>query len=443
MGVTADEALARTLLLTRIHRLPDADDRAIVPALTGTTVAVVADEANLQTAGAQAAVTTLAGLVAACGMGIKLVMPPVAMVGHQPPVVGEDLIAGLSDLAADSVPGASAEAAPATGPADIVFVIGDSPWSGDAARAWRLGAEPWVGHLLPVREPTGRIATDFPIGPLAAATAAAAEAYRAALSAVVTDTGCSVPEPAFLRPAAAATIRLAADGTPTSPDRLDRLDMVSGGALTTAALHGLLRVAGLRARVRIWEPQDLDPTNLNRYVLMRRSMLPMPKIAMLQRWQHEGVSIEGFLVRLDEDRIHSVLPWAPWVMVGTDNVETRWLVQRTWPEHLVVAGTAGFMALVSEHDQGRACVGCLHPISEDVAGEVPTVSFVSYLGGLMAAARLLRWATAAGPAAGQQQATEAWADRLDSQTGFRLHPVQRMAACPVGCSSAAQAVPQP
>jgi len=91
------------------------------------------------------------------------------------------------------------------------------------------------------------------------------------------------------------------------------------------------------------------------------------------------------------------------------------------------------MALVSEHDRIRACAGCLHPASENVPGEVPTVSFVSYLGGLLAAVRLLRWA-AAGPSSAAEQATEAWADRLDSEYGFRSLPVPRLANCPVHCA---------
>ena len=435
--MTAEQALARTLLLTRLHRLPDADDAALIRGFATTTVTIVADERNLRSAGAQAAVTTLVGLVAACGMRLRLVMPAIPVVGYQPPLLHEELTSALCDLAADSVPGAEAEVAVRSAPGDLVFAVGDSPWTGEADRAWRLAADPWVGRMRPVTAVVEPISTDFPIGALAAAAVAAAEPYRAALRSVAGATGCLVPEPAFLQPASAVTVRMAAGETPTSGFVLGALDMISGGALTTAALHALLRVQGLTAAVRVWEPQALEGSNLNRYMLMRRSMLPMTKVGMLERWQHGQVSIRGFTNLVDESLMARIMPLAPWVFVGADNVEARWLVQSSWPEHLVIAGSAGFMVLVSEHDPARACAGCLHPGIEDVPGEVPTVSFVSYLGGLLATARLLRWA-AAGPADASDQATEAWADRLDSEQGFRRVPIPRLQACPVGCGKGGQ-----
>jgi len=183
MAMTAEQALARTLLLTRLHRLPDADDAALIRGFATTTVTIVADERNLRSAGAQAAVTTLVGLVAACGMRLRLVMPAIPVVGYQPPLLHEELTSALCDLAADSVPGAEAEVAVRSAPGDLVFAVGDSPWTGEADRAWRLAADPWVGRMRPVTAVVEPISTDFPIGALAAAAVAAAEPYRAGVSA--------------------------------------------------------------------------------------------------------------------------------------------------------------------------------------------------------------------------------------------------------------------
>jgi hypothetical protein len=85
--------------------------------------------------------------------------------------------------------------------------------------------------------------------------------------------------------------------------------------------------------VRVWEPQHLDPSNLNRYVLMRRPMLPMSKIAMLEHWQRGTVSISGFDTLVNSELVARIQPWAPWVFVG-DNIEAPRLVQRDWPQHL-------------------------------------------------------------------------------------------------------------
>jgi hypothetical protein len=438
--LTASDALARTILLTKQFRLPDVTDAAIVRGLSQTTVCIVADERNLISTAAQSLVSTLAGLVFCCGMRVRLVMRPVAIAGYQPPLIGEELTQAIIELGADTVPGAESTLDAASHAEDLVFVIGDTDWHGAAAMAWRLTADDWSGHLLPVTDYAGTIDGSFPIGALAAAAAAAAEPYRAALRSVAAATNCLVPEPWQLEPARAVHLRLAPRGTSVDPGDVNGLDMVSGGALTSAALHALLRVPGLRAQVRVWEPQSVDVSNLNRYVLMRRSIIDAPvmsspKIAMLERWQTPSLTIVGARDLVDEAVLPRIQPWAPWVFVGTDNVESRWLVQGTWPEHLVVAGTAGFMAVVSDHDLSQPCAGCLHFLTEAIVADVPTVSFVSYVGGLLGAARLLRWMTA-GPVPQTEQMTEAWADRLDGEYGVRLAPIPRRTDCPVECLSA-------
>jgi hypothetical protein len=436
----ARDALARTILLTKQFRLPDVTDAAIVRGLSQTTVCIVADERNLTSAAAQSLVSTLAGLVFCCGMRVRLVMRPVAIAGYQPPLIGEELTQAIIELGADTVPGAEATLDAASHAEDLVFVIGDTNWYGAATMAWRLTADDWSGHLLPVSDHAGTMDGLFPIGALAAAAAAAAEPYRAALRSVAAATNCLVPEPWQLEPARAVHLRLAPHGTSVELGDVHGLDMVSGGALTSAALHALLRVPGLRAQVRVWEPQTLDASNLNRYVLMRRSMIdaPMtssPKIAMLERWQSPSIAIVGSQDLVNEAVLARIQLWASWVFVGTDNVESRWLVQGSWPEHLMVAGTAGFMAVVSEHERTRPCAGCLHFLTESVIGDVPTVSFVSYLGGLLAAAGGLRWMSG-GTVPEAEQMTEAWADRLDGTYGVRAAPIPRRLDCPVGCYAA-------
>jgi len=434
MELTARQTLARTILLTRQQRLPDVDEEMLIQMLAGTTVAIVADEENVITPSAQAAITTLVSLTAACGVQIRLVMPEVPVAGYQPPLFGKSLVAGLHDLAADVVAGAAAVVDEKTRRGDVAFVIGSTPWNGEADNAWRLAADDWCGSMLPVRTSAKPISARLPLGSLAAATAASAEPYRTALRRLVAATGCQVTEIGLLRPAPELTIRLAPSGTPSSDFGLRALDLVSAGALSSAVLHVLLRVQGLDAAVRLWEPQDAEGSNLNRYALLRRSMLPITKVEMLTRWAHGSISIAGFAKLVDEEVVKSLKDWAPWVFVGADTVEARWLVQRAWPRHLVVAGTAGFMAMASEHDRERPCAGCLHPASNPAGPDIATISFVSYLGGLLGASRLLRWSVA-GPAPAGEQMTEAYADRLDSPTGYRSGPVTRLRDCPVGCGS--------
>jgi len=429
--LTARDALARTILLTRQQRLPDVDENDLVSALANTTMAIVANEENLSSSAAQATVVALVGLVTACGIRVRLVMPTTAVTGHQPPMIGDDLLDGLCKLAADVVPGVEATVDPNTRAGDIVFVLGSTPWNGEANRAWRLTADAWSGSMLKPESLGAPIPARLPLGGLAAAVAAAGEPYRAALQSLVAG-GSRLTDPALLVPAEEVTLRLAPAQTPESGFNMRSLDLVSGGALTSSLMHALLRVEELDLNIRLWEPEDADGTNLNRYVLLRRSMLPISKVDMLRRWLRPGISLTDFQAPVDELRLRQIGQWAPWVFVGADRVEARWLVQSAWPEHLVVAGTVDFLAVVSEHDRTRPCARCLHAAANEARAEVATISFVSYLGGLLAATRLLSW-SAVGASPDSQQVTWAYGDRLDSPTGFRPGAVTREAGCPI-CS---------
>src|SRR3712207_2862290 len=103
------DALDRTVLLCRDFLAPDeASDQEIIDALTGTTVTIVAEGEALQSASAQSAVTALAGQTLGYGCGLRLVMPEVPVVGHQPPLRHPELRQGLIGLAQDLVPGGGA-----------------------------------------------------------------------------------------------------------------------------------------------------------------------------------------------------------------------------------------------------------------------------------------------------------------------------------------------
>lgn len=434
MGLTPRDALDRTLRLARDLLGPDASDGVIVSALLGTRVCIVADGTNAASNAAQSAICTLVGLVLACGMQVRLVIPRVAVTRPQPPIVGDDLAEALVDYGADSVPGASVCVDTSSRDGDLVFVIGDAQWHGAAAAAWRLQASAWSGSITPVEAAAQPLREPFPLGALGAATAAAAEPFRHALRTVAERTRCDVSEPELLVTARMVVAKLAPERAPTPPVNLGRVDFISGGAIVSACFHALLRVPTISMDARVFEPQTLDGTNLNRYPLARRSQLGMRKVDVLEHWaRFAGVSVDGRERRLTTAAL-ATERLADRVVVGTDNVESRWLVQGTWPAWLGVAGTAGLMVMASEHIPGTPCAGCLHPCSEqdelDVA--IPTVSFVSYWAGLLLAARLVR-DQVVGHISAEQQATLLWAGRMDGRYAWSDLPVPRQDSCPVSC----------
>ena len=167
---------------------------------------------------------------------------------------------------------------------------------------------------------------------------------------------------------------------------LGDVDVISGGAITNAALYALRRMPWVTAELRIIEPELLDLTNLNRYALARRSCVGMPKIDMLASYTRDGLSITGVPARFDGRAAQALAPIARRVLVGVDHIPSRWLVQAEAPRSWIGIGASSHdFVLVSAHPSGAPCVGCVHPKDDEAGGPIPTISFVSFWAGLIQA----------------------------------------------------------
>jgi hypothetical protein len=393
--VKARQALDRTVLLAQDLIGPGrATDEDILGALLSTQVLLVSDLANLESAAGQSCLVTLAQLVLEMGCRLFLSMPEVRIVAPQPPLRGEWLRAGLIDLAANLIPGATAAFGSNAG-ADLVFVLGDSAWAGNAKRAWRLEGGPWWGAIGPVEQPAQAWSGDFPVGALKAAAAAAVEPFKFAISRLISALGLELGTPELVEETRAVRFDAAAGSREPLDLDLGRVDLISGGAITMACLHALFRVPGLCADLRVIEPELLDMSNLNRYALARREFLNDPKGLVMQRWQTSEIRVSWERQPFDERTLSLLAPLDDWVLVGCDDIATRWLVQSLRPSWLGVGSTANFHTLTSEHTPGEPCARCLHSRDDQFRGVIPTVSFVSYWAGLLLAERLLRAALGA------------------------------------------------
>ena len=429
------EAMSRTLLLARGLLAPNRpSDAQLLDALFGTTVLLVADAENLASAAGQHALVALFGQVARLGVSVRLALPEVAVAGHQPPLRGTQLRAALLDLGADLIPGQRAEVGTPDDAVDVALILGDSPWRGAARHAVRLWGGDWHGCIAPADAPVRRWEGAFPMGALAAAGVAAPEVFKFAVRRLAR----VLPEPVaelFLAPVDTAEVRLAPPGTPTRTFPLGEVDAVSGGAIVGAALFAVLRVPGAEGHIRVIEPETADLSNTNRYALLRRSDRDRLKIDVLAGWSRPGLAVTGLPLRYDSTTRQRVVPLARRVLIGADDVPTRWLAQREWPEWLGVGATEGPAAVVSSHSPAEPCAGCAHPAASAVDGQpIATVSFVSFWAGLLLAVRLLRHAAGhPTPADAQQE----WCAplRLDQKRAHWLLPVARLAACPLGCSA--------
>jgi len=425
------EALSRTLLLLRDHVRHDIPDALIGQSLLGTRVALIGDRRNMQFESAQHALVTTALLAARWGADLRLLVPDVPLMGVHAPLVGDHLESALLDVLQDLIPDVTASAVlPADG-VDVAVLFGDTRWSGRAARVIRMQANDWSGAIV---SGGGIRWRDYeaPFGALAAAGLAAGEAFKRA---VVSLRPSAINPRSFdetFEPTREAVIHLAPSGTPPPVGELDRFDCVSGGAIIQAALYALARIRNARGDVRLIEPEASEITNLNRYSLLRRSRTNAPKAIDLATVGLVGLRIEAVTERYDAALRARIGAPAPVVLVGVDDIPSRWEVQAAQPAWLGIGATTHYSAMASYHVQGLGCARCLHPRDEPGGAPIPTVSFVSHWAGLWLASLFVREQVGARPPR-EQQTVFFSPLRPESPTALWLAPVHPREDCPHAC----------
>lgn len=234
------------------------------------------------------------------------------------------------------------------------------------------------------------------------------------------------------RLASSPRVRLAVTPIESVPVSLYRVDFVSGGAITNAAMFTLQRVTDFASAARVFDDDIVQASNLNRYPMLTLNDVGIEKVKALADAAPPGWTIEAVPMRLDATTIETAKPLAPHTLVGVDDIPSRWLIQRHAPDWVCVAGTSHFEVVVSEHVPGAPCAGCMHP--HDDPGDdplIPTASFVSMLGGILQAHRLVSHAAGQPP----EPPVIAWALGLDGEHGMLTIGQSPRADCPVRCAA--------
>lgn len=437
--MTLRKALDRTLRLMRDEVHESVPDETLLAALRDTRVALIADHRNIASHSAQTAFVTAAMLMARSGHQVYLLCPDLPLAGPQPPLGQGQMIEQLRAIGADLLPGVEFITERPTTEIDLAIALGDSLISVYAHRRMSLNAERWAGRITPESSAAVWNANWWPVGGMAAGALAAGEVFKAAMQKLAGDFRNRARLQSVFAPSDQSVFALAPEDTPYARD-LGPVDFISGGAIVQAALFALARVPGVSSHARVIEPDCGDLTNLNRYMLLLRSRIGAPKAddlaAMLA---NTGIAIAPVPARFENKTLDALTPLAPVVLVGVDDVPSRWLVQRQDPEWLVVGATTHWSAMASFHKSGMGCAQCLHPKDEVGNGPIPTVAFVSFWAGLLTATYLLRRA-AGRPAGTHEQQVFVTPFRAENALSA---PVPFRASCPACDASVGKAPSSP
>jgi hypothetical protein len=420
--------LDRTLLLCRDYVHDGLSNEAIAASFATLRALCVADGRNLSTHSGQTCLTTLVGLLSRMGIRVALAIPETSLILPQPPFVGgflrESLLASSNGLVA----GAEVEIWDGKAKPDVMFILGDSRAVENGNACWRLAGSDW-GGVIERSGSVSRWTAHWPVGAMATAALAAGEAFKHAIRRLAFR---NREDQIFFETSPHAKWEFACVEPPESTD-LGEVDIVSAGAITQAALYVLLRLPKLRMKGRVFDDDVTGESNLNRNMVSLVIDVGSAKASLVAERCASNFDLRPIQKRFGVSGQLEQL--APCVLVGVDDIPSRWIIQRHAKGVVLVSGTSHFSISSSSHVPGEPCCGCQHPV-DDIGGPatIPTVSFVSFWAGLAMAVRLIHQAMGVAYPRNRQHL---WLTplRMDLPRAAIWSPVAARIDCPVKCVS--------
>ena len=338
--MTVIEQLNRTILLCRDYVADDLDDEVICRAFQSVRVLCRSDLANLSSRSGQTALVTLVSLVARMGMQVFLDIPEVEMVGPQPPLSGTALKEGLAALSNCLIDGARIESVPCEHP-DLTFAIGSTKMGESDALFWRLCGDDWSGRLTPITISNfcDTWHSHWPIGAMVSAVLGASEAFKLVMRHMPLRNESDL---VFFLPASFSHFDFGRTPVPSPEDRkidLGSVDVVSAGAISQAALFALLRVPQISMCGRAFDDDETGLTNLNRNMLSVTRDVGVAKVDVVVKKCGPAIRLRPVPSRFTNES-SAINALAPRVLVGVDDIPSRWTVQKLIPRWLAVSGTS-------------------------------------------------------------------------------------------------------
>jgi hypothetical protein len=426
--------LSRTVLLCRDYVLSGLSDQEISHRFESVQVLCVSDLHNLSSHAGQVAIITLVSLLSRMGMQVRLSLPDACLFLPQPPLLGSSIIEVLTGSSRKLTPNATVIQND-NSPADLTFALGNSKVKNGRVPCWRLSGDDWNGGLSLDREGQPHAFTrEWPIGSMVSAALAAGEAFKFVMRRMpLRNAACRV----FFEMSATCGFKFDAVPVPEQGVDFGDVDVISAGAISQAILYVLTRLPRVQISARVFDDDVTAASNLNRNMLTLIDDVGLPKVVVAANSCNPKLRLEAIRKHFSE-KISESRKLAARVLVGVDDIPSRWEVQRCAPAWLAVGGTSHFSVSSSSHEPDEPCCGCLHPADEsDGTAAVPiaTVSFVSFWAGLVTAVRLIRASLCARGVANRQQL---WLTplRMDLPSAAMWMPVAPHRECPVKCSAA-------
>ena len=236
-------------------------------------------------------------------------------------------------------------------PGETTICVG----SAHLERAIHLGATGWVAHVA--SSPISRSDPPNPYSSGAAAAIGCAELFRRVFLRHVSNEDLSVSLLNFDSSSGARQALSAAD--------IGDVLYVGAGAVGSAGLWALSRDASITGRLTIIDPEDLETSNLQRYVLATYGDIGRAKVQIAKAsFASKGLKIRTNRLSLENYANEHAPIESPVIAVSVDNVDGRRATQALLPKYAINGWTSDQALGASWHVFSRdaACLACLyHP----------------------------------------------------------------------------------
>jgi molybdopterin-synthase adenylyltransferase len=227
-------------------------------------------------------------------------------------------------------------------------------------------------------------------------------------------------------------------GLPGQERLLTSSVVVAGCGAIGAAAANLATRAGV-GRVRVVDRDFVEPSNLQRQTLFDESDArdALPKSVAAERKLkaiNSSVSVEGIVADINPGNVETLLKGFDIILDGTDNFETRFLINdfavKSSQPWIYAAAVASYGLAMTVQPGKTACLACLLPGPDAVTGVEETCDTIGVLGPIVNLIASLQVADAMKLLTGKQQPRSARLLSCDVWTGhFQSVPVERNPDC--------------
>ena len=211
------------------------------------------------------------------------------------------------------------------------------------------------------------------------------------------------------------------------------------GAIGAAAANLLVR-AGV-GRIRIVDRDFVEPSNLQRQTLFDESDAreALPKAVAAERKLraiNSGISVEGLVADINPGNVAELLNNFDLILDGTDNFETRFLINdfavKSGKPWIYAAAVASYGLTMTVQPGKSACLACLLEGADAVIGMEDTCDTIGVVGPIVNLIASLQVAEAMKLLSGNQEALHGRLISSDVWTGhFQSVKVERSPRLPV------------